>query len=252
MALPDEAGQRLACRTTDLRVAEVPQGDHPQAGRRVPRHVGPEARVPARMAHERAQVRVGGDEQPEPVAAGEHDRLRVRGMGANFRPERTLDLLHLAPRRAPERVQALGIGAGRERVQEPADPARQVAHRGEHAAHRCERAVRVSSLADQVLATADVAVGQARLRDLLLEIGRGGHAQRHEQAVPHDLAVLGARDVRDDAAQDPVAQVGVVERGPRRPREGRAGGQQLREPVERQSLLAIAPGVVSSPGRPTS
>ena len=91
---------------------------------------------------------------------------------------------------------------------------------------------------------ADVAVGQALLRDILLEVGRGRHAQRHEQAVAHDLAVLDARHVGDDAAQDPVAQVGVVEDGPRRPRERRAGGQQLRKPVERKTLLAIAPRVV--------
>ena len=53
------------------------------------------------------------------------------------------------------------------------------------------------------------------------------------------------RDVRDDAAQDPVAQVGVVEDGTRRPGEGRTGRQQLREPVQRKPLLAVAPRIVS-------
>jgi hypothetical protein len=85
---------------------------------------------------------------------------------------------------------------------------------------------------------------EAVLRDLLRQVAGRGHAQREEEPVPDDLPVLGAGDVRDDAAQDPVAQVGVVVGGSRRPGEGRAGRQQLREQVQRKPLLAVPPRIV--------
>ena len=54
----------------------------------------------------------------------------------------------------------------------------------------------------------------------------------------------------DHAAEDPVAQVRVLERRPRRPRERRPGGEQPLEGVEREALLPVAPRVVRrEPGR---
>ena len=89
-----------------------------------------------------------------------------------------------------------------------------------------------------------VAVGEARLRDVLRVVGRGRHAERPEDPVAHEVAVLLPAGGRDDPPEDPVAEVRVLERGPGRPGERRACGEEPLERVERQALLPVAPRIV--------
>ena len=78
------------------------------------------------------------------------------------------------------------------------------------------------ALADQRLVAPHVAVGEARLRDVLRVVGRGRHAERPEDPVAHEVAVLLPAGGRDHPPEDPVAEVRVLERGPGRPGERRA------------------------------
>ena len=53
-------------------------------------------------------------------------------------------------------------------------------------------------------------------------VGRGRHAERPEDPVADEVAVLLPAGGRDDPPEDPVAEVRVLERGPGRPGERRA------------------------------
>ena len=141
-------------------------------------------------------------------------------------------------------MRALGVAAGRERVDEPGHPAGEIADRGEHATHRRQGPVGVHALADQHIVVADVPVGEACLLDILRPVRRRRHAERHQDPVADELAVLLPSRVGDHPAQDPVAEVRVLERRARRPRQRRVRREEALEGVERQPLLAVAPRIV--------
>ena len=71
------------------------------------------------------------------------------------------------------------------------------------------------------------------------------HAQRLQQPRPYDVAILLSRDVRDDAPEDRVPEVRVLELGAGHQRERLAALQERGEPSQIEVLLAIAPGVVA-------
>ena len=94
-------------------------------------------------------------------------------------------------------------------------------------------------------------MGEAVRRNVATLERRRGHAERLEQALPDDVLVLASGDVRDDPTEDPVPQVRVLEAHvPGVQANVGPGPKQLGEPVEIETLLAIAPRVVGrQPGR---
>ena len=226
------------------RVAQVAEADQPDAGRGVPGHVRPEPRIPAGVLDDRPQLGVGHDDEPEAVAPDHRDRRLVGRARRQVRRDRSLDLLHLPARRPAQRVVALGVVPGGKRVHEPRHPAGEVADGREHAAHRRQRPVRVVALAGELVVPAHVAAREALGGHVLGQVGGRRHAQRDEDPVAHELAVLDAGHRRDHAAEDPVAEVRVLEDRARRPRERRARGEEPLEGVERQALLPVAPWIV--------
>jgi hypothetical protein len=73
--------------------------------------------------------------------------------------------------------------------------------------------------------------------------------ERLEQPAGDHLSVRRPGGGRDDAAEDRVAEVGVLERGARRPGEAQPAGEQRVEAGVRQALLPVAPGVVGGEPR---
>ena len=146
--------------------------------------------------------------------------------------------------------------AGRERGGEPGHPAGEVAHAAEDPAHRGERPGRVERHLRPPARRAPVAAGHPSgpaglLRDLeLLRLVAGArHAQRIEQPVPDVVRVGHAGDGGNHPAQDRVAEVGVLEPGARRAVEAHALAEEMREVLERKTLLAVAPRVVGREAR---
>ena len=88
-------------------------------------------------------------------------------------------------------------------------------------------------------------------------VGRGGgdvvpgrsHAQRREEQLLDEILVGLSGHVGDDAAEQRVAEIRVLHRHRRRPREWHAVAQQTREVVFGQRRLPIAPGIVGDEPR---
>ena len=141
-------------------------------------------------------------------------------------------------------MRSLGIVAGGERLGEPVHPRREVAHGAEHAAHRRQCTVGIERLVDEGAIPVHVSPREPRIGNLIGLVDRGIHPERGEQPVADQVAILLAAHVREHPAQDPVAEVRVLERGPRRPREREPAAQQLGERIQRESLQTVAPRIV--------
>ncbi len=238
-------------------VGAVAEGDHADAGGRVPAHVRAEAGVSAAVRDDPAEGRVLVDEQAEAVVLGRRGRAARQPPGrppAGYR----LRQLHLPARRRAERVRVAWVFAGgsaggcvgRERGREPGHPAGEVGDGREDAAHRRERAVRVER--DLVPACQSVPVADGEVAVVELVGGEAGpfQAERGQQPGSDELVVEHAGRHRQHPAEDRVAEVGVLEPGPRRPVERDPGRQQLVERGDRQPLLPVPPRVVGrEPGR---
>jgi len=71
------------------------------------------------------------------------------------------------------------------------------------------------------------------------------HAEWIKQPLPHDIAIVASRDLRDHSAEKGVADVGVLELQAGRPTERESGGHKRIEIREWQRLLAIPPRIIS-------
>ena len=93
-----------------------------------------------------------------------------------------------------------------------------------------------------------VADGQVLPVELVGVEAGPAEAERRQQPGPDELVVEDAGRHRHHPAEDRVAEVGVLEPGPRRPVERDPGRQQLVERGDRQPLLPVPHG--SSVGNP--
>ena len=143
-----------------------------------------------------------------------------------------MDLLHLAPAGPATGVARLRPVARRECVREARDPAREVAHRGEHATHRRQRPVRIDRLLEPGVGRCDVAVGQPLVRGPRLarstveSIPSGS-----QEPVADDVPVLGAgggRDRRGQGSRSRGSSTRTASRVPRRSSARRAGARRTR------------------------
>mmetsp|Transcript_9628 Transcript_9628/g.22423 ORF Transcript_9628/g.22423 Transcript_9628/m.22423 type:complete len:461 (-) Transcript_9628:2399-3781(-) len=173
-----------------------------------------------------------------PAAARPH-AAQVQEVGA---------LSHLAHRRAAHRpgLGAITCGPG---VEQEGQPAGVVLRAGLQTAHRAKGARAHRGFQPPLAvfpAVAERAAGRRRLLDVEARVL---HTQRRQQPLLDAAGVGLAAGVVDDAAQQRVAEVGVLHRRLRRPGEGQALAQQGREVGIGQRCLPIAPGVVGDEAR---
>ena len=197
----------------------------------MPAHVRAEPGIAAAVPDDPTEPKVVRHEQAVSVAAADQAGGASAEVQRQLRLDRALDLLHLAAGGTSERVVIVRPVAWRESVDEAGDPAGEVRDRREHPAHRGQRAVAVDRLLQPRVVAPDVASSEAIDRDLLLQVGRWRSSQRREQSVPDEILVFGAGAPGDHPAEDPVAQVGVLEpacRAATRWATARAGGREPR------------------------
>ncbi len=225
-------------------VATVREHDDPEPRRRMPAHVRAEAGVAAGVHDDPSVREVIQRRQPEAVGAALELRRGVGRGGRDGPFERPLRLLHLAPAGAAQGMAAFGLVPRRECIHEPGHPAGEVADAAEHAAHRRERTVAIARLIAEGLVPPQVAASETGRRDIAFEVRRRRHDERPQESIPDDFPVFPAGDVRDQATEDPVAEVRVFEPEARRPREREAAAKELGERAQVEALLPITPGIV--------
>src|SRR6185436_423366 len=97
---------------------------------------------------------------------------------------------------------------------------------------------------DPRIVALDVADRQPITSDRLEPVRRRGHPERLEEPRPDDVVVLDSGDGADHPTEDAVAEIRVLEPGVWRQSRAEAAAQQLREPIQWEALLAVAPWIV--------